>query len=77
MQSLVTFNVTIENKFISLMLSIDGLRHPLLRNLAVERAPERRDFELDRSRFVELRGEILRGQDISIVFYFLNSHVPF
>lgn len=60
-----------ENKYVSLILSIDGLRHPLLRSIPIERPPEKSDFELDKSQFIEHRTEIIQCEFGSISSYII------
>ncbi|KAI5121875.1 hypothetical protein M0805_001083 [Coniferiporia weirii] len=61
LESLVAFRITMENEYISLLFSIDGLRHTMLRAIPVCRESEMEDFHLSRTQFTEKRFGILEG----------------
>ncbi|THH08246.1 hypothetical protein EW145_g2829 [Phellinidium pouzarii] len=61
LESLVSLKVTMENEYVSLLCSIDGLRHTMLRALPLHRDSDAVDFQLSRAQFVEIRIEILEG----------------
>ncbi|KAI0079439.1 hypothetical protein K474DRAFT_1639613 [Panus rudis PR-1116 ss-1] len=54
-QCLVTARVTLEHRYVSLVLSIDGLRYPFFQGLPIERLNPARDFEVTISSFLEGR----------------------
>jgi len=55
LESIVTPKVTIEHEYMSLLLSIDGLRHPLLRDMPCEREEGMTDYKISRKEFLERR----------------------
>ncbi|OCB85427.1 hypothetical protein A7U60_g7436 [Sanghuangporus baumii] len=67
LQCLVAYRVTMENEYLSTLLSVDGLRHPFLRELPVTRASEQ-EYRLSRSDFLEKREALIAG-----IFDNLNS----
>ncbi|KAL5513076.1 hypothetical protein ACEPAH_3474 [Sanghuangporus vaninii] len=60
LQCLVAYKVTMENEYLSTLLSVDGLRHPFLRELPVTRASEQ-EYCLSRSDFLEKREALIAG----------------
>ncbi|KAL5531552.1 hypothetical protein ACEPAG_4429 [Sanghuangporus baumii] len=68
LQCLVAYRVTMENEYLSTLLSVDGLRHPFLRELPVTRASEQEEYRLSRSDFLEKREALIAG-----IFNNLNS----
>jgi hypothetical protein len=63
---MVSPKITIENEYASLLFSIDGLEHPLLRGIPYVLAPGMRDYEISRVEFVDLRFQILNGDLMSL-----------
>ncbi|KAJ3984155.1 Mus7/MMS22 family-domain-containing protein [Lentinula detonsa] len=53
--------VTVEHEFLSWILTIDGLRHPLLRNLPVTLPPHPEILAISEDTFVPLRDKLLLG----------------
>ncbi|KAJ3995359.1 Mus7/MMS22 family-domain-containing protein [Lentinula boryana] len=53
--------VTVEHEFLSWILTIDGLRHPLLRNLPVILPPHPEILAISEDTFVPLRDKLLTG----------------
>jgi len=51
-----------EHEYVSLLFTVDALQHSLLRGIShlLDRANNR--FEVTRSRFLDLRLEIIKGQ---------------
>ncbi|KAH8116315.1 Mus7/MMS22 family-domain-containing protein [Phellopilus nigrolimitatus] len=66
LESLVSFRITMENEYSSLLLSVDGLRHTMLRALPIDRESELVDFRLSRGRFIEKRIGILEASYASL-----------
>ena len=62
MEALVSFKVTIEHDYVSLLLSMDGLRHALLSGIPVTRDPDSNDYELSKQQFLTLRPEIIASK---------------
>jgi hypothetical protein len=58
-ESLVSATVTVEHKYTALLLSIDGLQHPLLRGVPLDRPDDSQDFFLTKSSFLATRRAIL------------------
>lgn len=58
---MVTARVTVENEYLSLLLSVDGLRHPMFRGLPVQRDSEDVDFSMTRAQFLMQRTSIIEG----------------
>ncbi|KAF8825931.1 hypothetical protein HHX47_DHR6000457 [Lentinula edodes] len=57
----VDVKVTVEHDFLSCIFSIDGLRHPLLRNLPVTLPPYPKILALSKNDFTTSRDKFLRG----------------
>ncbi|KAL0953447.1 hypothetical protein HGRIS_004680 [Hohenbuehelia grisea] len=57
--SLAAVKVTIEHEYVSLLLSIDGLQHDLLRGLVLDRPNDTADFDISRAQFGVIRASIL------------------
>ncbi|KZT67297.1 hypothetical protein DAEQUDRAFT_694424 [Daedalea quercina L-15889] len=55
MQALVAVKVTIEHEYMSLLCSIDGLRHPLLDGMPLSLDPETADYMITRKDFLNKR----------------------
>lgn len=75
---MVTAKITLENEYMSLLLSVDGMRHPMLRDLPVERTSETEDFHITRSQFADMRIAVMDGlsHDLSSVLYkLMKRHV--
>ncbi|KAJ3852450.1 Mus7/MMS22 family-domain-containing protein [Lentinula lateritia] len=58
---LIPVEVTVDHDFLSWIFSIDGLRHPLLRNLLVTLPPYPKILALSKNDFTTLRDKFLRG----------------
>jgi hypothetical protein len=58
LESLVSSTVTMEHEYVSLLFSVDGLRHPLLHNVACERRADG-DYFVSQFSFEESRVDIL------------------
>ncbi|KAJ3898749.1 Mus7/MMS22 family-domain-containing protein [Lentinula edodes] len=58
---LIPVKVTVEHDFLSCIFSIDGLRHPLLRNLPVTLPPYPKILALSKNDFTTSRDKFLRG----------------
>lgn len=54
--------ITIEHEYVSLLLSIDGIRHPLLRTIPFAPPPEGDDYNISEAEFVACRIAFLDGQ---------------
>lgn len=61
MESMIPFKVTLEAEYASLLFSIDGLRHVMLRDLPIERSEASGDFHISKAHFLELRIDIVAG----------------
>lgn len=59
---LIPVKVTVEHDFLSCIFSIDGLRHPLLRNLPVTLPPYPKILALSKNDFTTSRDKFLRGK---------------
>jgi hypothetical protein len=59
-EALVSSQSVVENEFISLLLSIDGLRHPLLKAISCDLESENDDWILTVN-FAELRSRVLKS----------------
>lgn len=55
LESIVTAKVTIEHEYLSLLWSIDGLRHPLFRGMPCEVPADTTDYNISRREFLENR----------------------
>lgn len=64
LEALVTSTVTMEHQYVSLLFSVDGLQHPLLREIVCERQ-EGGDYVISQDAFVEFRVQILSGMSPS------------
>lgn len=60
-EALVSSQSAVESEFTSLLLSIDGLRHPLLRGTFCDLELANADYWLSVSNFAELRLQVLKG----------------
>ena len=68
--------ITVEHDFVAWLLSIDGLRHPLLRNLPVILPPPPEIYALTAEEFPSLREALLIGKPTSTsIFYTISFHV--
>lgn len=68
--------ITVEHDFVAWLLSIDGLRHPLLRNLPVILPPPPEIYALTAEEFSSLREALLVGKPPSTsIFYTISFHV--
>ena len=61
LECLVSPRITLENEFVSLLFSIDGLRHPMFRNLPMHTEDEDEDFYLTRLDFSLRRVVLFNG----------------
>ena len=61
LESLAAEDRSIEHEYASLLLSIDGLRHPLLQELTCVKKPDHGDYNISISDYNTLRLPILRG----------------
>ena len=59
---LVAYRITMENDYVSALLSVDGLRHPLLRGLPVTRRSEQEEFHMTRADFIDKRINFITGK---------------
>ena len=62
MQALVTAKVTIEHEYMSLLLSIDGLRHPLLEDMPCTREEEAVDYKIVKKDFLDKRLSFVQSE---------------
>lgn len=62
MQALVAAKVTIEHEYMSLLCSIDGLRHPLLEYLPCVRDEETADYKISRKDFLDKRLSFIESE---------------
>lgn len=53
---------TIENEFISVVLSLDGLQHPLLRAAPLDPIPGTRKYEVSAANYEVVRGQLIESQ---------------
>jgi hypothetical protein len=53
---------TIEHEFISVVLSLDGLQHPLLRGAPFNPIPETRKYEVSEAGYEVARGHLIESQ---------------
>ncbi|KAJ4473730.1 Mus7/MMS22 family-domain-containing protein [Lentinula aciculospora] len=60
-EALVPGKVTVEHDFLSWLFSIDGLRHPLMKNLPVTLPPYPKILTLSKDDFISSREKLLRG----------------
>jgi hypothetical protein len=60
-ESLVSSKITIEHEYASLLFSIDGLRHPLLRGLPCHLGPNDVDLDMTKQTFLNLRLQIFES----------------
>ncbi|TDL22229.1 hypothetical protein BD410DRAFT_749010 [Rickenella mellea] len=73
LESMVTARVSLEHEYVSLLLSIDSLRHPMLCNLPVKRNAPNQEFELTKSEFIDLRLSILEGIFTNISYHLART----
>ncbi|EJD07436.1 uncharacterized protein FOMMEDRAFT_164408 [Fomitiporia mediterranea MF3/22] len=59
LQSLVSFKVTMEHEYSSILFSVDGLRHTMLRDVPVTRAAGKDGLHLTRTDFLHVREDII------------------
>lgn len=69
LQSLVIRRLTMENEYISLLLSLDGLHYPLLHEIPVKKLPEKEDFHLTPGEYFEARVSIISRQCYIFLFF--------
>ncbi|KDQ61632.1 hypothetical protein JAAARDRAFT_31105 [Jaapia argillacea MUCL 33604] len=60
-ESLVSADVTSEHKYISLVLAVDGLHHPLLRGISWLPTAATFDHELSKTEFLSVRLSLIKG----------------
>lgn len=65
MQALVTAKVSIEHEYMSLLCSIDGLRHPLLEYIPSVRDEETTEYKISRKEFLDKRLSFAQREIIS------------
>lgn len=59
LEALISFKLTIEHDYVSLVLSIDGLKHSLLSGLTVASDARNGDIQLSKQQFLLLRPKII------------------
>jgi hypothetical protein len=62
LESIVAAKVTIENEYMSLICSIDGLRHPLLRHVQYQPDVQSSDYAISVPEFLTLRLPIVNSE---------------
>lgn len=62
MQALAAAKVTIEHEYMSLLFSIDGLRHPLLEDMPCMREEEAADFKMSQKDFLDKRLSFVQSE---------------
>ena len=67
---MVSPKVTMENEYVSLLFSIDGLEHPLLHGIPCGFAPGTVEYKISGLDFVNLRFQILDGDAHRVVHAF-------
>lgn len=55
LQSFVSRKVTLENEYMALVLTIDHLKHPLLRHIPCQLKPGATEYSISISEFLDLR----------------------
>ncbi|KAJ3760305.1 Mus7/MMS22 family-domain-containing protein [Lentinula raphanica] len=60
-QTLIPGEVTVEHEFLSWLISIDGLRHPLMRSLPVTLPPRPEILLISKDEFALLRDKLFKG----------------
>ena len=60
LESLVAYRVTVEHEYVSLVFTMDGLRHTMLRGIPIQREYEQDDFSLSKAQYLDLRFQITR-----------------
>lgn len=64
---MVSPNITLENEYLSLVLSIDGLRHLLLRGIPCQIEPDKVDYDISKAQFLQLRVPIIESKSCRIL----------
>lgn len=66
---------TIEHEFISVVLSLDGLQHPLLRGALLEPIPGTRKYEVSEADYEVARGRLIESQLALVAVTFIMTIV--
>jgi hypothetical protein len=61
-ESLVSSEITIEHEYVSLVFSVDGLQHPLLRGVPCHLGPGEVDYDIPQQTFLDLRLQVLESE---------------
>jgi hypothetical protein len=62
----VPFKTTIEHEYTSIVFTLDGLRHPLLRGVMVEPSAGSSTFEISIEEFSTIRQTLIECRDSTI-----------
>jgi hypothetical protein len=62
LESLVSAKITIENEYMSLLFSVDGLQHPLLYAVPCQIIPGTTNFNISKAEFLTQRLPIMNGE---------------
>lgn len=62
LKALITAKVSLEHDYLAEMLSVDGMRHPLLRKIPCEPKPGTNEYAISAADFITLRSSILDGE---------------
>lgn len=60
--AILSCETTIEHEFVSMVLSLDGLQHPLLRAAPLHPVPGTRKYEVSAANYEVVRGQLIASQ---------------
>lgn len=60
--AILSYKTTIEHEFVSVVLSLDGLQHPLLRGVLLDPIPGTRKYEVGQADYEAVRGRLIESR---------------